>query len=991
MLAGAAVMASTATYDFTTDPTTGGALIVGGNGVNTQPWQASGGNPGGFLALTYPIGNLYEAMVFPDIDPGKIVTAFKFETDLRIGNSTGDRAADGFSISFARSNDPVLAGLPDDLSALNSQAKFAGGVAEFGTTTGIDVSFDTWSGNDLPDIPGGNDDIEGIIIRVDNITVLKTPLSTRHGACADTTSLQTGPRDAAYWAGAGDPMLPESWATLCWQKLSVELDDAAKLTVIYKGKTLLDHFQTTYFPSAGRLVLAGRTGGANEHTHFDNIVLTTTALTPGQKPAAPTNFKSASTGTRRVALEWDASTNRLSYEIQRNGTVVPTGILLTNKFADLDAKPGTTNVYTLLAVDVAGTKSDPATVTVTTAAEVPGPGYLLAQIYDGFTGASLTDLATWIADPKFPDSPDRARYVNGISFGEPSFGNTYGDSLGVRITGTLTVPQTGQYRFFVRSDDASQLFLNTTGAALPNPATATAIATEEACCAAFQEPGDPRTSEAIQLTAGTQYGFVYLVKEGGGGDWGQVAMRKEGDTTAAASLQPIRGPLVTGVGDPVGASVTFTQQPQSASVAANETLTLTAAANVVSPYGAASFYQWYRNNEMVPGATSSNLTLHPVLAADNNAVYKVLAGTLGATNTSSQATLTVSADTKPPTMASATGDDTFTKVTVTWSEPVVAPGATNAANYILSPSANVTSAELVDPFTVRLTTAKLTEDTEFTITATSVMDSANNVVAATNNTVKFRSWKLVSGRVKMERYNGIPGVNIADLYSDPNYVAQTPAVVTYRTGLSFGEESGFGDTFGDNYGAVLKAYLIPTETGQYNFFIRADDQAQLFLSTNATAFPVPGTDTPIASEEAACCEAFKEQTTPPTDQPFETTTTPISLTAGTRYPILLTFKEGGGGDWAQAAMRKVGDTNAAASLPPVTSLVWYFGATGGGGGGGTNTVGITRNAQGAISISYTGTLEAADTIGGPFAAVPGATNPYPVTPTGTQKYYRSRQ
>src|SRR5688500_12473431 len=61
-------VAGTATYDFTADPTTGGVLIIGGNEVNTQPWQGTGGNPGGFLALTYPIGNLYSAMVFPDID-----------------------------------------------------------------------------------------------------------------------------------------------------------------------------------------------------------------------------------------------------------------------------------------------------------------------------------------------------------------------------------------------------------------------------------------------------------------------------------------------------------------------------------------------------------------------------------------------------------------------------------------------------------------------------------------------------------------------------------------------------------------------------------------------------------------------------------------------------------------------------------------------------------------------------------------------------------
>ena len=53
------------------------------------------------------------------------------------------------------------------------------------------------------------------------------------------------------------------------------VDDTQKLTVKYKGVTLLDQFQTSYAPSAGRLVLAGRTGGANENTHVDNISITT--------------------------------------------------------------------------------------------------------------------------------------------------------------------------------------------------------------------------------------------------------------------------------------------------------------------------------------------------------------------------------------------------------------------------------------------------------------------------------------------------------------------------------------------------------------------------------------------------------------------------------------------------------------------------------------------------------------------------------------------
>jgi hypothetical protein len=265
------VRAGDVTYDFTTDPSTIPGIVI--NGGNDTPWLATGGNPGGFLALLYSIGSTAETIVFPDIDNGLTVAAFTFETDLRIGNAQGNsgRPADGFSVSFARANDPVLASLPDSAGPSSFAAS---GQPEDGTGTGIAIGFDTWQGNVLPDDPAG--DCECIIVRVDNKTILKNPMATRNGACDDPTSMQTGPYNDAYWTtGLNDPHDPQAWAGLCWAHLKVELDQQGKLSVTWKNKLILDHFQTTYFPSIGRLVLAGRTGGANENTHFDNIHIST--------------------------------------------------------------------------------------------------------------------------------------------------------------------------------------------------------------------------------------------------------------------------------------------------------------------------------------------------------------------------------------------------------------------------------------------------------------------------------------------------------------------------------------------------------------------------------------------------------------------------------------------------------------------------------------------------------------------------------------------
>lgn len=255
--------AGSATFNFDSDPSA--TFEIDSN--NPEPWKASGGNPasGGFLSITDSVNSQYTQVLFPDFDKGLIVKAFTFECDLRIGNAVGNdgRPADGFSINYARANDPVVQALiASGGPGAGTSGYAAGGAPETGTTTGIAISFDTWSGNALPDGP----DIEGIIVRVDNKTVLRQGMPTRNGACDDVTSLQTGPYT---------PDTEGSPDGLCWQKLKVELADSGELTVTYKGSVLLNKFQTGFAPSAGRLVFAGRTGGANENHHVDNVKITT--------------------------------------------------------------------------------------------------------------------------------------------------------------------------------------------------------------------------------------------------------------------------------------------------------------------------------------------------------------------------------------------------------------------------------------------------------------------------------------------------------------------------------------------------------------------------------------------------------------------------------------------------------------------------------------------------------------------------------------------
>src|SRR6266699_2175739 len=195
------------------DPTGVPGFVLYGNHA-LSAYQFSDGNPaaGGYLQLTDAAGSESCGIVFPDVDLytnslGQVVSlpvkASTITMDLRIGNGTR-RPADGFSISFCRQNDRALA------SALQSPPVFnnwAGGDSlavasdpngsgnpEQGTKTGLAVCFDTWQGNWLPlngvitnnPATGGND-IEGVYIRLDDVTIDANPFganaATRNGGC----------------------------------------------------------------------------------------------------------------------------------------------------------------------------------------------------------------------------------------------------------------------------------------------------------------------------------------------------------------------------------------------------------------------------------------------------------------------------------------------------------------------------------------------------------------------------------------------------------------------------------------------------------------------------------------------------------------------------------------------------------------------------------------------------------------------------------------
>ncbi|MBL9135193.1 MAG: immunoglobulin domain-containing protein [Verrucomicrobiales bacterium] len=205
--------------------------------------------------------------------------------------------------------------------------------------------------------------------------------------------------------------------------------------------------------------------------------------------------------------------------------------------------------------------------TVTFSAWVLAQGYLTFEHYDKISGAADSDITKGLADPRVvAGTPTTAGHIKGKFDSRTIFPDDSHENYLARVTGWITPKESGEYQFFLNSDDASRLYLSVDDK-LPDLATATPIAVETDCCDAFQEPGTANddgstypTSDPVNLVAGRRYGMVALIKEGGGGDYLRVAWRKTSDSTAAASLPYLPGEFFATYVDP-NVDVTITQQP----------------------------------------------------------------------------------------------------------------------------------------------------------------------------------------------------------------------------------------------------------------------------------------------------------------------------------------------------------------------------------------------------------------------------------------------
>ena len=152
-----------------------------------------------------------------------------------------------------------------------------------------------------------------------------------------------------------------------------------------------------------------------------------------------------------------------------------------------------------------------------------------------------------------------------------------------------------------------------------------------------------------------------------------------------------------------------------------------------------------KNGTDTDGATGSTYTIDRAALADNDANFAVKVTNSEGTVTGDNATLTVTADNEPPTLASASGTEAFTTVRVVFSEPLDETSAETAGNYVLSEGVTVSAAALAAETgtagdnTVILTTSRQPEDTVLTLTVDSVQGAAGDKAIGADSTIDFKN------------------------------------------------------------------------------------------------------------------------------------------------------------------------------------------------------------------------------------------------------------
>lgn len=411
--------------------------------------------------------------------------------------------------------------------------------------------------------------------------------------------------------------------------------------------------------------------------------------------------------------------------------------------------------------------------------------------------------------------PDLTGIVTGF-FETPS---EFDDGYGERVRGLIVPPLTGTYVFWAAADDQGLVYLSSDES--PYNKVPIVFAVNNLARAWYSAPAQQSTN--IFLEAGKRYYIEGLHSAGTGDDVFAVGWKLPDGTLE----QPVPTTRLYPYGVTATAAPTIIAGLTNVTVMENSAATFHLGVNSLD----AVAYHWRRTlpgGSLTPiGVLGASFTIPSATTNESGSRYQCIASNNLGTATSAEVTLTVLPDTTAPTLFTVANIDART-IEVVFSEPLEPASGTNISRYSLNGGIVVTAAAFTAGSggrAVRLTTTPLTMGNSYTLTVTNVRDraAAANVIPAGSQ----QSFTALVKGIYREVFRNIASSEVSDLTNSPAF----PNNPTTAELLSDVFETPGRQM--NNYGQRLRAKILPPVTGNYRFWVAADDSAVLLLGTNA--------------------------------------------------------------------------------------------------------------------------------------------------------------
>ena len=427
-------------------------------------------------------------------------------------------------------------------------------------------------------------------------------------------------------------------------------------------------------------------------------------------------------------------------------------------------------------------------------------------------GNTLVVLTNAAYNPGWPNTPT-AGYTHIYTNFDLEV-NSGWDNYGQRLRVFVVPPMSGAYTFWIASDDTS-LFMLSTNESPANEMQLCSVTSWTPWEVFNDEPN--QQSAPIYLQAGQRYYLEALHQQGGGGDdltveWalpnGIVELPMTTPSAAGTLLIPF-----TGVDNLPG----IYWQPTNATVVE----TGAAMFSVLVTNQSSVSYQWQLNATNLPGANSPVITLTNLSLNWNGEMFSCVVSNAVGAITSAPASLSVIRDTNPPVVIQANNLGT-TNVQIVFSKLVAAATATNLADYVFTDGLPVTGAALqADGVTVVLTTAAMTDGSNYWVVINGVQDLASfpNTIA-TNTVITFLALPFAPYDL------GNPAVS-------STVTATTNGLNVTATGSDFGGSTDQGNFSCQLYSGDFDVCVQVAGLGLSDVFAKAGLMARETLTTSS--------------------------------------------------------------------------------------------------------------------------------------------------------------